>query len=301
MRDNSWPYYHDDPKLYKGKMSDFYYFMIHPYEKPFGYAHSFFVYAITWPPGWSVDHSRRLLQLHAWGDFGWLTRLVYDTLHAEYEKGNSSIIPKWSNEMFPVYSSTGEYVMDMAAPGVDLFGIVSYAVHLIAYTNTKAGLRYWLPRRAVKMTYPGMLDNTVGGSLSSGEKAIDCIAREACEEASLPKEFTRQNVKTCGTLSYQMTQTDDGRPGCQHQVQILYEMEVPENIVLRIFDGEVQEFQLKSIEEVQEALTSGEFKLNCAMTWMAYLIRHGFVNSENEPNLVEICSRMHRKLDIFIV
>jgi 8-oxo-dGTP pyrophosphatase MutT (NUDIX family) len=63
------------------------------------------------------------------------------------------------------------------------------------------------------MTFPGMLD-TVGGSLRSGEKPIDCIVRECLEKASIPEPYTRAYIKSCGTLSYQMTQTDVGEPGC---------------------------------------------------------------------------------------
>ena len=98
-----------------------------------------------------------------------------------------------------------------------------------------------------------------------------------------------------------MDRTDDGREGCQHQVQYLYEMELPVDIVPRPFDGEVDEFMLMSIDEVVGALRRGEFKLNCGMTWMSYLVRHGIVNAENEKNLVEICARMNRKHDLFIV
>ena len=110
-----------------------------------------------------------------------------------------------------------------------------------------------------------------------------------------------ENVRSCGTLSYAMDRTDEGREGCQFQVQYLYEMEVGEGIVLRPNDGEVEDITLKILDEVVHALRRGEFKLNCGMTWMAYLVRHGIVNAENEPNLVEICSRLHRKHDFFIV
>ena len=151
------------------------------------------------------------------------------------------------------------------------------------------------------MSYPGMLDNTVGGSLRSGERPIDCIVREAAEEASFPESYTREHVRACGTLSYSMDRMDDGREGCQHQVQFLYEMELPEDIVPRVCDGEVEGFKLMGIEEVVGALRRGEFKLNCGMTWMAYLVRHGVVDAENEPHLVEICSRLHRKHDLFVV
>ena len=99
-----------------------------------------------------------------------------------------------------------------------------------------------------------MLDNTVGGSLSSGERPIDCTAREAAEEGALSESYTRENVIACGTLSYQMSQTDDGRPGCQHQVKYLYEMEIKEDMIPKPFDGEVEEFTLKSLDEVYHAV-----------------------------------------------
>jgi 8-oxo-dGTP pyrophosphatase MutT (NUDIX family) len=117
-----------------------------------------------------------------------------------------------------------------------------------------------------KISYPNMRDNTVGGSLRSGEKPIDCIVRESWEEASFPTEYTRETIRSCGALSYQMNVTDEGKPRCQHQVQYLYEMEVSKDMVPVPYDGEVQEFNLMSLEEVVTALRQGEFKLNCGMT-----------------------------------
>ncbi len=276
--------------------------MIQGYEEPFGYIHSSFITAMPWPSCWCLDHQKRFLILLSRPNFQERTNLINTTLRTAHEKGNIDALRKWANELFPVYSSKGEHVLDMDGCGVDLFGIINFAVHFIAYVNTKDGLKFWIPRRSkTKTSYPGMLDNTVGGSLSSGERPIDCIVREAAEEGALPESYTRENVRACGTLSYQMSQTDDGRPGCQHQVQYLYEMELPEDIVPRPFDGEVEEFTLKSLDEVYDALRCGEFKLNCGMTWMAYLVRHGIVNAENELHLVEICARLHRKHDLFVV
>ena len=286
-------------------MSEFYYFMIAGYSEPFGYIHSSFITAMPWPSCWSLDHSKRFLTLLSPpSDYESRTYLMHTTLRTGHEKGDvDALRNNWANELFPVYTSTGEHVLDMDGCGVDLFGIVNYAVHMIAYVNTKEeGRKFWVPKRSkTKMTYPGMLDNTVGGSLRSGERPIDCIVREAGEEAAFPEEYTREKVRACGTLSYQMDRTDDGREGCQCQVQYLYEMEVREDIVPEPFDGEVEGFRLMSLEEVVNALRRGEFKLNCGMTWMAYLVRHGIVNAENEGHLVEICARLNRKHDLFIV
>lgn len=276
--------------------------MIEGFNKPFGYVHSSFIEGMPWPPCWSLDHERRFLIFHSPCDFQQRTALMNQTLRSEHEKGHVDAPRRWSNESFPVYSADGEHVMDMDGCGVDLFGIVNYAIHMLAYVKTRDGLKFWVPRRSrTKMSYPGMLDNTVGGSLTSGERPIDCIVRECAEEASFPQDYIRENIKPCGTLSYQKSRTDDGRPGCQHQVQYLYEIELDEDIVPRPFDGEVEECTLKTLDEVRDALAHGEFKLDCAMTWMAYLIRHGVVNAENEENLVEISSRLHRKHDIFVV
>ncbi|KAK0506919.1 hypothetical protein JMJ35_010619 [Cladonia borealis] len=286
-------------------MSDFYYFMIEGHEKPFGYVHSSFIAAMMpWSNLWSLNHKKRFLTLHSFpNDVQSRTNAMQTTLRSAYNNGTVSY---WANELFPIYSSTGGHILDMDGCGVDPFGIVSYAVHMIAYVTTKGNeietRKFWVPRRSkTKMSYPGMLDNTVGGSLRSGERPIDCIVREAAEEGGVPEEYTREHVKACGTLSYQMDRTDDGKEGRQHQVQYLYEMEVPEGFVPKPCDGEVEEFMLMGIEEVVGALRRGEFKLNCGMTWMSYLVRHGIVDAENEERLVEICARMHRKLDLFVV
>ena len=283
-------------------MANYYYFMIEGFQKPFGYAHFDFVKEMTWSRVWSVDHEKRILTLHSPNDFQQRTQLVHDTLRSGHDSGKVEALRRWNKEIFAIYDSDGQHIMDMVGSGLPLFGVIVFGVHMIAYTRTEEGRKYWVPRRSkTKMSYPGKLDNTVGGSLASGERAIDCMVRESAEEASLPEEYTRANLKACGALSYQMSLTDTGKPGCQHQVQFLYELELPQNMIPKPCDGEVEDFSSKSLAEVQEALAGGEFKWNCAMTWMAYFIRHGIVNPENEPDLEEICSRLHRKLDIFMV
>lgn len=279
--------------------------MIEGYKVPFGYVHSSFVKDMSWPEAWALDHESRTLTLSAEKSFDKRTEAMDITLREGVDKGEGSVygLGNWCNELFPVYAVDGEHVMDMDGCGVDPFGIKSFAVHLTAYVKTEDGTtRYWVPRRAkTKRTYPGILDNSVGGSLASREQSIDCIVREAAEEASLPPEFTRARIKACGALSYQMTSLDNGQPGCQHQYQYVYEMELPLDVTPTPCDGEVEEFKLMTIEEVQDALARGEFKLNCAMTWMAYFIRHGILAAENEPDFLEICARLHRKHDLFIV
>ncbi|KAK3935389.1 hypothetical protein QBC46DRAFT_222241, partial [Diplogelasinospora grovesii] len=128
-----------------------------------------------------------------------------------------------------------------------------------------------------------------------GEKPIEGIVRECEEEICLDPEYTRSNIRSCGINSFQLTVTDRLEPGCQHQVQYLYEIELRQDVVPQIGDGEVGQLNLLSLEELQKAMRNGEVKLTCNMTYIAFLIRHGYINAENELDLVEICSRLHRR------
>ena len=284
-------------------MLRYYYFLIEGYKAPLGYVHESLVEKIPWPEYWKIDHEKRFLTLVSAHNFEWRTKLMEETLRRCTEVETIEEAKRWANELFSVCAADGEHVLDFDGIGVDLFGVVNYSVHMIGWVTTKDRLKkYWVPRRSMsKMSFPGMLDNTLGGSLSSGENPIDCIVRECEEDISLDPTYTRANIKACGNTSYQMNKTDLGKPGCQLQVQYLYEMEFSEEVIPKIGDGEVGELYMKTLDEVRSALANGEFKLNCAMTWLSYLIRHGHLNAENEPDLVEISSRLHRKHDLFII
>ncbi|KAH7091336.1 hypothetical protein FB567DRAFT_567718 [Paraphoma chrysanthemicola] len=270
-RIDSWPYFQRDPDVYRKHMMSYYYFSITRFDKPFGYAHYSIIPKVSWEESWRIDKEHRLLIFEGGNNFDERCRRMEDTLRSNPKKDETSAFGGWCDELFPVYDANGEHILDLNGASVDALGIVNYACHLIADVITKDGLKDWVSRRAkTKRGFPDMLDNTVGGSLSSGEKPIDCIVRECAEEASLPTEYTKAKIIACGDV-----------------------VPIPN-------DGGAQEFNLISLEEVVTALRKGEFKLNCAMTWMASLIRHGYVNAENESNLAEISSRLHRKHELFI-
>ncbi len=68
-------------------------------------------------------------------------------------------------------------------------------------------------------------------------------------------------------------------------------------MVPRINDDEVEDFQLWSIDQVREGLQRNEFKPGLAHVILYFLIRHGIVNEENDPDFVELVQRLHRKLE----
>lgn len=188
----------------------------------------------------------------------------------------------------------------MERAGSALLGVNTYGVHLTVYVNTPKGMKIWVPRRArTKQTFGGMLDNTVAGGISVNEKPIDCVVREAAEEASFSEQFVRSNLKPCGTVSYLYIRDEraGGEAGLiQPECQYVYDMEVGPETVPQPGDNEVEEFLLWSIEEVQEGLAEGQFKPNCAVVLLDFFIRHGIMTAENEKDYVKIVSRLHRKL-----
>lgn len=235
-------------------METYFYFMIEGFAKPFGNIHRDSVRQLEWPDFWEVDMSKRFVRLTSVTDFNTRAWLIQETLLKGHESGTVPILERLSKENFPLYDSNRQHVLDMDGAGLDLFGIANFSVHLIAWVDTDDGIRYWVPRRAGCMSYPNMLDNTVGGSLRTGEAPIDCIVRECEEEICLDPDYTRQHIRACGTASYQMAVNDRSSPSCQLQTQYLYEMELPGDMVPKLGDGEVAKLAVMTIEDVRNSM-----------------------------------------------
>lgn len=216
-----------------------------------------------------------------------------------------AVLDNWRNELYPVFGENGDVLFDVERAASPLLGIATYGCHMTAFTRTWVGtqeaLRLWVPRRArAKQTYGGMLDNSVAGGLSSGEPPIECLVREADEEASLDAAMVRRDARAVGTVSY--FHIRDARAGgetglLQPECQFVYDLEVGDDVVLRPNDGEVEGFELLGTDEVKERLARGEFKPNCALVLLDFFMRHGILTPENERHYAEIVSRMHRLLE----
>lgn len=187
----------------------------------------------------------------------------------------------------------------IAAP---LFGVVTYGVQLLAYTEKDGELHVWIARRARnKRTFPGMLDSTVGGSLETGETPFECLVREANEEASFDHDFTRSKATAVGTINY-LCLTDERSKGergllCP-ETQFLYEMKVDLDLIPRPGDDEVEAFVLMSIPELKDALARSDFTPANGEVVIDFFIRHGILTFENEPDYTTIVSRLHRSHEL---
>lgn len=163
-------------------------------------------------------------------------------------------------------------------------------------------MKIWISKRAeTKRRFPGMLDSTVGGCMPTGETPFECLVRECEEEVSFPPALTRQYAKACGTMNYLylLDERSGGELGCfSPEVQFLYEMKIPEDVKPVPGDDEVAEIVLMDVEQIKEELAKGSFTPANGCVVLDFFIRHGILTFENEPDYVEIASRLHRVMDL---
>jgi len=161
-------------------------------------------------------------------------------------------------------------------------------------------IRIWVPTRAkTKPTYPGMLDNSVAGGIPSGMGVYKSLVKECMEEASLPEDLVKRHARAVGAISY-FFRTSAG--WLQPEVEYVYDMCMPPGMDLAVFtpkplDGEVEAFEFLTQDEVIGALRTAKFKPNCGLVLIDLLIRLGHITPDNEPQYMDILTRLHTRFD----
>ena len=80
--------------------------------------------------------------------------------------------------------------------------------------------------------------------------------------------------------------------------EFVYDIELPADFVPNNADGEVESFELIPIEDVKERILASDYKTTSCPVTLDFLIRHGFINSENEPHLPELVELLHIPLHL---
>ncbi|KAF2083507.1 thiamine pyrophosphokinase-related protein-like protein [Saccharata proteae CBS 121410] len=300
---DNFPYYETDPHLYDAALDRLYTLQVasDPYNSTLGFVLPLVAETLRGLPQWTVDDDEHTLTLKSGRDEAERTIMVAQTTAAMREVGHFQVLKGWRDELFPVFARDGALLFKIERAASALFGVVSYGVHMTCYVRAGDAIKVWVPRRSqTKSTYPGMLDNTVAGGLPAGEKPFNAVIREAEEEASLPAELVRERAKAVGVVSYFLIRDEraGGETGLlQPESQYVYDMEVPEDVVPKPNDDEVEGFALLSIEEIKVALLRGEFKPNCALVMLDFFVRHGILTPENEKHYIDIVTRLHRRFE----
>ncbi|MCP3870133.1 MAG: DUF4743 domain-containing protein [Gammaproteobacteria bacterium] len=196
-------------------------------------------------------------------------------------------------ELFPVVSSDREQpllLIDRAA--VPNFGIRAFGQHLNAFVRSSEGLKMWIGRRAPdRVRFPGKLDNLVAGGLPWGISLERNLVKECAEEAGIPEKLALE-ARPTGTVTY----IADTERGLKPDTLYCYDLELPETFCPECTDGEMEEFYLWPIEKVMDVVrNSDEFKLNCNLVIIDFLIRYGYIRAD-EKGYSELVTGLHPAL-----
>jgi len=204
---------------------------------------------------------------------------------AEVAQGlaRDGVISPLIDEPYPVTPGGREAaiaVVDRAAAAY--LGLRSFGQHLNGYLRDGEDILMWIGRRAQdRRIFPGALDNMVAGGLPYGVSLVENLVKECQEEAGMPRELA-EKAKPVGALSYNRVAERGFRP----DVLYCYDIELPRDFRPLNTDGEVEEFMLMPIAEVMDIVrNSDQFKFNCNLVIVDFLVRHGLIGPEHEEYL----------------
>lgn len=189
-------------------------------------------------------------------------------------------------EHYPICRRWGmPAVMTMDRALVSLFGIPSHGVHVSGYLYRQGALHLWIGRRSLtKAVAPGKLDNIIAGGQPHDLSILDNLVKEAAEEADMPESLARQ-ARSVGLISY----AREDKIGLRPDVMFCFDLEVPDDFTPRNTDGEISDFLLMPIEEVAALVRdTQEFKLNVNLVIIDFMVRHGILTPDTEPDYVDI-------------
>lgn len=198
----------------------------------------------------------------------------------------AGVFKGWRGENYPVQPiDGGATLMAMERAAVPHFGIRAYGVHMTGYVRGADGLHVWVARRSYdKPTYPGMLDNMVAGGQPVGIPIRDNMIKECREEAAIPAAIA-ERVRPVGAITYAY----EGEGGLKPDVQYCFDLELPADFIPRNADGEVHEFMLWPVDRLAQVVRdTAEFKFNCNLVIIDFLIRHGLI-APDHPDYVALC------------
>lgn len=216
------------------------------------------------------------------------SKAVADVLAKLHERGQ---VPGWRGELYPVNRRYGEaplLLMERAA--TPLFGLQTYGINVNGLVRDRDGWKVWIARRAMtKHVDPGMLDLVVGGGVPHGIPLADNLLKECAEEAGIAPALARR-AQPVGLT----TMIINAHEGLRIGVQFNYDLELPADFAPRNDDGEVSEFKLWSLAQLEQNLrTADDFMFDAALAKLDLLVRLGIVGPE-DPDYLDVIAQLRR-------
>jgi hypothetical protein len=215
------------------------------------------------------------------------TQAVGEVLEKLMQRGD---LPGWRGEKYKVATSfSAPTLFNIERAAVAPFGIIGYGVHLNGVVPTDDGLSMWIARRSLsKPTGPGKLDQIVAGGQPSGISLKDNLIKECGEEADIPSAIAATSVPV-GAINYVTVRPE----GLRRDVLFVYDLALPVDFKPVNTDGEVEDFHLMELDAVAARVAeSDDFKFNCALVVIDFLIRHGYIEADHS-DYVELINGLH--------
>jgi len=241
----------------------------------------------AYPSVFSVGTDAVALKPHL-DSFDYRSAAVGDVVRALAERG---IVQGWRNEAFAVAASYGETpLLRLERAAVPVFGVKAYGVHMNGFVRDGDRIKLWIGRRADNRPIePGKLDNMVAGGLPFGLDPMANLIKECAEEAGIAEPLARR-ARPVGAIAYRMLHEDLLR----QDTLFLYDLELPADFVPTNADGEIAEFRLMELDEIEAILSESEaFKFNVAPVIIDFLVRHGHFHPD-QPGYCELALGLAR-------
>lgn len=183
---------------------------------------------------------------------------------------------KLRGEAFDIRATPeGPVLARMDRGALPAFGVLSQGVHVNGFVRRPDGLHLWVGWRSPhKSVAPGQMDNIVAGGIPAGLSPQETLVKEAAEEASLPAELA-VSARPVSRVSYVMATEE----GLRRDVLHCYDLELPEGVVPRPQDDEVERFELWPAAQVlRELRETDRIKFNVNLVLIDFFLRHGLLD-----------------------
>ncbi|MGI9335672.1 MAG: DUF4743 domain-containing protein [Gammaproteobacteria bacterium] len=266
----------------------------------------------AWPEVFTVRHDRVALAAELDRPDAAIdqrTEAVDEVLRSMHASG---AITGWRDEPYPVAATPADpALMRIERSALPVFGISGAGVHMNGFVLGPSGkvdreLRMWVARRARdKPTWPGAFDQIVAGGQPAGLGVRENLAKECWEEAGIVPGLA-SCARAAGSVTYvyeldAFSSSDlpagPAQAGLRPDIVYCFDLELPADFEPVARDGEVESFELWSLERVMATVEQTDaFKFNCSLVIIDFLLRHGFIGPEH-PQYVQLCQGLHRSLD----